>query len=623
VLEREYLSFILRPHTQLINEVYGIDSQTLADGLYAISISMREGHYRAITALGSSIDDVQHLMDESGLPLVDAIDSLRESNPRFVDTANGALLDLFHGGICDLSRHTELPQSILEDLAYSAGANTEFFAQGPFKGTPMRTVPARIRPLVRLGDSYYAPEPRFVMDAAYRAIQRGIKKRKPDSAETWNLSQKQLTETAFERIFSNQLLGAAILTDVYYRDPDTDQWVENDTLIMLGDVMLQVESKGGGGPMKSPETDFDKYAGRIDALVSEAHRQTTRFLRYLASKPSVPVYRIESGQYIEVLRVELAAFRVVLPIGLTIESLSPLSTNCKRLPGINPILGLHPFVSLSIDDLFVLNRFLPTTGELFHYLEVRQAIAGIREAFLFDENDHLGAYLEKNRFDLTLKEQIKSGANTVVWDGLSDRIDEFFSSDYSEFNTARVQSFPEPLTEVLTAIGIRRSPSWLAVDSYIRDLSGEARSNLAGLIRDQAKTLKTYTERTITFDSLFVFIHRSQSNPPQLRIEEKAEIACLSMELSAIFVLQLELTIEGKCISARTFKVNAPPTDRENILDISIKAALARNRMIDLRTMSYPSKAAIVKKKLGVNDRCWCGSKRKYKKCHGGPPTSQ
>lgn len=31
--------------------------------------------------------------------------------------------------------------------------------------------------------------------------------------------------------------------------------------------------------------------------------------------------------------------------------------------------------------------------------EVRQSVAGLRRAHLFDEYDHLGAYITKNRFD--------------------------------------------------------------------------------------------------------------------------------------------------------------------------------------------------------------------------------
>jgi hypothetical protein len=71
---------------------------------------------------------------------------------------------------------------------------------------------------------------------------------------------------------------------------------------------------------------------------------------------------------------------------------SDLINDSQELPKIVPLLGKHAFVSLSIDDLFVLRRFLLTAGEFVHYMEVRQAVAGLRGAHLFDELDHLGAY---------------------------------------------------------------------------------------------------------------------------------------------------------------------------------------------------------------------------------------
>jgi len=54
---------------------------------------------------------------------------------------------------------------------------------------------------------------------------------------------------------------------------------------------------------------------------------------------------------------------------------------------------------MAIDDLFVLTMVLPTSGELSHYLTVRQQAAGLRGAMLYDELDHLGAHISENRFD--------------------------------------------------------------------------------------------------------------------------------------------------------------------------------------------------------------------------------
>src|SRR6202042_721005 len=108
----------------------------------------------------------------------------------------------------------------------------------------------------------------------------------------------------------------------------------------------------------------------------------------------------------EVARLRQRDYRLILPIGLTVEAFTPFSAICKELPEVRPILGRHPFISMSVDDLFVLTRFLPTAGELMHYLEVRQQVAGIPNAMMFDEIDHLGAYISQNRFDMTMREQL-------------------------------------------------------------------------------------------------------------------------------------------------------------------------------------------------------------------------
>src|SRR5690606_2223688 len=138
----------------------------------------------------------------------------------------------------------------------------------------------------------------------------------------------------------------------------------------------------------------------------------------------VSLYHLVDGKYEECARVRRSDYRLMVPIGLTVESFSPFSAYCKELPQVNPLLGKHAFVSLSIDDLFVLTRLLPTPGLFAHYMETRQAVAGIRKAHIFDELDHLGAYLTKNRFDQEITEQLKSGeANRLIWDGMSNIVD--------------------------------------------------------------------------------------------------------------------------------------------------------------------------------------------------------
>ena len=312
------------------------------------------------------MESTHRIADERGLSIEEAIKKVITESPEAATTLRDAFEDMFNGGLCNLSRHTKFPQTFLEDLSFGRGENSEFFEPGPFCGTLLRTLPARIKPLVRLEDGFYATDPQFVRDAAYRAIQRGLVKRLPGYSHEWNQKQKTLSESAFSTILESQLKGASVITEVYYRDPISGEWVENDTLILVDDVLIQVEAKAGIGAMHSPATNFGNHVRAIQALVVKAYIQTKRFLEYLSSAPEVPLYELRGGQYSEIHRLRLSDFSgLSLPLGLTVESFSPFSTMCKDLPDVEPILGKYPFISMSIDELFVLKRFLPTTGVLF------------------------------------------------------------------------------------------------------------------------------------------------------------------------------------------------------------------------------------------------------------------
>ncbi len=186
-----------------------------------------------------------------------------------------------------------------------------------------------------------------------------------------------MSEAAFADILNAQLPGAKILQEVYYKDPASKKWSENDTLILIEDVLFLVEAKAGAAAtITFPALDFGRHAQSVQDLVIKAYKQCERFFNYLNSADEVPLYHLVDGRYVECARVRHADYRVMVPIGLTVESFSPFSAFCKELPQVEPLLGKNAFVSLSIDDLFVLRRLLATPGEFAHYMEVRQAFCG-------------------------------------------------------------------------------------------------------------------------------------------------------------------------------------------------------------------------------------------------------
>ena len=624
VLEEEFYRYVLTPHDEMLKEVYGVDATEIAKGFQAMANATRTGHADAGVEMIKQFEAAQAFAAKQGKSLENAMEAWVAANEEQSGSARRAMDDMFRGGVANVSRHTKLPQTLLADLAYRRGEEIEFFAVGDFAGTPYRTLPARKKPLIQIGSDYYAVDPCFTRDAGYRALLYNLLQRRSDYKKTFEERQKTMSEAAFADILRAQLPGATVLQEVYYKDPSNRQWAENDTLILLDDVLFLVEAKAGAAAtIASPAVDFDRHAQSVQDLVLKAYKECARFFNYLNIADEVPLYLLVDGKYEECRRIRRSDYRVMVPIGLTVESFSPFSAHCKELPQVEPLLGMHAFVSLSIDDLFVLKRLLPTPGLFAHYMEVRQAVAGIRGAHLFDELDHLGAYLQKNRFDQTIADQLKSNkASMVIWDRMSDIVDRSFEGEDWDRRPFPTQDFPDDVLKLLGALDATRAPGWLSVESHIRDLGGEGRKNLADLLEKLRQTLRQYPARYFLLSGegkpLFVWLQQHNQNIDWQKVNDKACAAALTVEASNVVGIVAEVTSTGTYHRAQYFAVHMPTERTEenaHIYEDATRMALPTRAMNLNQERGVSSQERV--KKLGRNDLCPCGSGAKYKKCHG------
>lgn len=542
LLEEEFFKYVLAPHDAALRKAYGMGANDIAASVQSLTNAMRTGMQNAAMVMQGYWDKAKKLADKSGEEMDTVVEKMRIEDPDYEMRMSDAIKTMFYGGTSNLSKHSKFSATLLEDISYVPGGNTTFFADGKFKGTPLRTLPARVRPGIKLGQEYYCTDAQFVRDSLYRSIQRGLIARDPAYKIQWDTGQKEVTENAYPAIFSAQFAGAQKWTEVFIKDPDTGQWAETDLVMRCGDVLLVVEAKAGVMAMHSPATDFDKHERTIRKLIIEAYIQCKRFIEYLASAPEVAIYNRIGGQYVELAKLRQKDFRLVLPIGLTVEAFTPFSAMCKELAEIAPIIGKHAFVSMSVDDLFVLNRFLPTTGQLLHYLEVRQQVAEIEGAMIYDEIEHLGSYISDNRFDQTLREQLQE-ADMILWDSFGDVVDQHFeTADFDQKPTPQ-QSFPVSLADILTALDRYRPPGWLKMDGIIRDMSGEARTKFADIIRELLPTLAEHPRRRVLFGSetapLQVWLCREYARPVPSEIKFYAEVAALATGAAKVTVLRV------------------------------------------------------------------------------------
>ncbi|MBB4293295.1 hypothetical protein GGE16_005382 [Rhizobium leguminosarum] len=627
VLEGEFYRYVLEPHDEALKEIYGVGAMEIAAGFQAMADAARTGQAFAIEEIMNQFQAAHAFAAAKAKPLEEVMEEWVAENKDQSKAAGQAMEDLFRGGVANVSRHTDLPQELLADLAYERGEDKEFFAAGDHSGTPYRTLPVRKKPLIKLGSDYFAVDPCFTRDAGYRALLFNLLQRKPVYKVQFNERQKAMSEAAFADILSTQLPGAKVLQEVYYKDPVSKQWSENDTLILIDDVLYLVEAKAGAAAtIASPASDFGRHAQSVQDLVIKAYKQCERFFNYLNTADEVPLFHLIDGKHVECARVRRADYRVMLPIGLTVESFSPLSAFCKELPDIVPLLGKHAFISLSIDDLFVLRRFLPTPGEFTHYMEVRQAVAGLRRAHLFDELDHLGAYLKKNRVDIELTEQLKKDADFVVWDGMSFDVDRSFEGENWETDPRPTQEYPDEMLKLLGALDATRKAGWLRADSYLRNLGSEGRKEFAAMLVELRRSLNQHDGRYFIYGQeaetpFFIWLHRSGGIIDWKKVNDKASSAALMTPTGTVTGLMIETTAGGTYKAASTFPVTRHTNRTEANAHIFDEAERikqrAKNFVRGQKAAPQKIQPAVGLPKVGRNDPCPCKSGLKYKKCHG------
>ena len=612
VLEKEFFEFALEPHDEALRRAYNVGAQDIAAGIQALADAVRVGHDHAARTIQRSMEEAQKFVASHKQPMEDGMAQWMKECTESATAAGAAFVDLFQGGICNVNRHTQLPVLLLDDLSYAVAEEKEFFAPGAYSGTPFRTLPARKKPLIKFEGDHYLSDPSFARDAAYRAILYNLLARDRGYADEFKQNQKEWSESAFVNVFEHQLAGATVLREVYYRRDGN--WVENDTLILTDGVLVLVEAKSGAAAtIASPAADFERHARAVRDLIVKAYEQCRRFLEYLSSTDESPLYVFKDGCYEEAIRIRLSDYWLVLPLGLTVESFSPFSTSSKQLPGIDPILGKHPFVSVAIDELLVLSRLLPSTGELMHYLSIRQEAAGIKELFLFDELDHLGAYITKNRFIDDLRPQLAQGANLIVVNEMSSIIDDYFSQlDWAQ-KAPPAQDCPGELRELLLALDRTRAPGWIEADSRLRDFGLEGRNNLAMQLEPLRKSLCEYPRRyfasRVEFGLLF-WLYREGDVSEMEAAQLKAQAVAESFDVQRVLLFMIGVDDRGhyaRAVPHWIQRAQATEAVREDA------AALTR-RTINLDANTLAAEPA---RKLGRNEPCWCGSGVKFKKCHG------
>jgi uncharacterized protein YchJ len=619
-----YFRTLVEPHDAVLRDAFGVSS---ADLLRLIEDVVG----RHTKGLGETVRELREIQvavvdeaarttppdgDEEAFALAAraAMDRLG-SRARFEELMER----MFGEGLFELKPENGISDEFLNALSLSPGEDTAFFAEGEFKGWPLRVWPNWRKPLLRIDGKHLCMDYYGLMDNLYRVLERLVVGARPTYKEEWNKRRKVVTERWPLDLLARILPGATIRQSVFYPHPDpakSRQWCELDGLLTYDDVLFIVEVKGGTFSREPPTTDFDAYIRSLRDLIESPSNQAGRFLQYLESAREVPVY---DDQHREVARLRRDEFGLVVPTAVTLDNLSELAARSKHLAGLGIDAGPRPVWTVSIEDLMVYADIFRRPLDFLYFIELRLAAFASAAVNLNDELDHAGLFFRHNNYVQRVEEMRTDSKTKVSWTGYRAAIDQYFHDVQVEEEppTPPEQRMPALLREVLDVLARQGRPGRRRLASYLLADGGDRRDALWERVRESMDLQReTHRPRPVTVHgetNVTVFCWE----PAVVARDEKsarhhALSAMAAAGKQATVLLELTVDNEGRVHDASGAFLamdSLPPDERARAGEAGRVLAARR-----VQTASGDGSS-----KIGRNDTCPCGSGKKYKRCHGAP----
>src|SRR5258705_7129631 len=400
VHEPAYLRDMFLPHSEVLQELFGLTGEQFVEAFTRIWHSLSFGLYEAFKSLEELRNDALHALEAKTAaespPTAAQLSELMASvlkeegwKQRHSEVSGRLIgMDLF-----DVRKTTALPQQLLDDLTWSPGEEKEFYAEGEFRGWPLRIWPVFRRPFVRLNGRYYCFDLYSLFDNLYRVMQRVIVRLKAEYKETWKLKQQEQSENLPVKYLRRILPGGVVWQAVYYQcqaGSGKGEWCEADGLFVYDDHLFIIECRGGAFTYTSPADDFPAYVDSLKNLVLKPATQGKRFLDYLNSAESIPIFDSHHQRIGELHR---GAFRHVTICPVTLDPFTELAAQVQHLRKIGVDVGANPVWAVSLDDLRVYADVFESPLVFLHFVEQRMRAFQSDIIQSDDELDHLGLYL--------------------------------------------------------------------------------------------------------------------------------------------------------------------------------------------------------------------------------------
>lgn len=617
----EVLSDLLRNQSKLIQNAYGLTSDELMGEIKKIWHSLTFGFSEATESMSKIHTQVMAEVarmenQKDAVYKYDSPMAMMNEIIRYLgheDVLQQATNKVFGMDLFDICKITSLPKVFLDDFSWEPGQETNFLADGEFKGWPLRIQPIFSRPFLKLNNTYYCFDLYSLFDNFYRQIEKKIFQRSVVEKTEWISNRKEISENLPIKYFKRLLPGATILPEAYYpivtESGSTKNHAEADCIIVYDDHLFIIEIKAGAFTYTSPANDLPAYINSLEALVGAPSKQGQRFLKYMESAEEVEIF---DSKRLPVWKLRKGDFRCKTICAITLDPFTELSAQAHHLHKVGVDVGDTPTWPLSLADLRVYSDIFVSPLEFLHFVEQRMFASRSDILRLDDELDHLGLYLEHNNYVMHA-ESLSKGSTRMQFDGYRSTVDAYFSAKLKgskELNLP-TQAVPPRIREVIDFLTTQDKPHGSRIASYLLDFSGDWRSDLDRWIdselaaipqRGYCLPLSAVGDVRLT---IFVYVEGITELKYDLAVEHSQAAIIASGEADRT-LLELTYAVKG-LTQVRMSTVSLDGLSSEHFAKLKEKAKNIKEKRLARSVANFG--------KLRRNELCPCGSGKKFKRC--------
>ena len=503
--QETYLRDVFLPHSAEMVKLFGISSEEFIEELTKIWNALSYGYQQALEEMATFQKDTMAAVEEKmatgsldkGIAFEELLKAVVEENG-WQERSNKVFGRFLGSNLCNVQKTTALPKKLLDELSWGQGDDTDFFAEGEFKGWPLRIWPTFKRPFIQIAGQYYCFDLHSLFDNIYRIMQRIILRMDPTYVETWNKTQKELSESLPFKYLSAILPGATGYQSAHYKwfpkeSKTKKDWCEVDGMLIYDDHLFIIECRGGAFTYTSPATDFPAFVNSLKNLVLKPANQGKRFLDYLSSSEAVPIFDKKHNQ---IRKLRKSDFRHISICLVTLDSFTEMAAQVQHLHKIGVNTGPDPVWAISVDDLRVYADIFENPLHFLHYVQQRSEAFKSDIVQVDDELDHLGLYLKHNHYS-THATRIRGDSQTRInFNGYRSSIDKFFLERMRDPRCPcpLKQDSPPRFTEIIDWLASSNEAGRSKLACYLLDLHGDARNSLSAYI-DGELNLQPTTRR--------------------------------------------------------------------------------------------------------------------------------